>query len=167
MAQLDDVIEIRDPDIDVEEIMTQIRKRIQQRRAEAQGQGLDYDRLVDDNSYAPHAVDQSDSELAYEIYQVRSTADTIWVSLSIAGRRVPLIDGLVARVRRELHNLVIYYVNMLAGRQVAFNRSAANVLLRLVETRNESRDQIAALEEEVAGLRQRLEAMEQALNSRE
>ena len=41
----EDIIEIRDPDIDAEAIMRQIRERIRARREEAEAQGIDIDHV--------------------------------------------------------------------------------------------------------------------------
>lgn len=167
MSESKDTIEIRDPEIDIEEIMARIRQRIQERRSEAQAQGLDYDRLVDDQAVNFRTSGRFDSDLYYDLHQVRTSADTIWVSLSVVDRQVPVVGSLLTRLRRELHSLVIYYVNMLAGRQVVFNRSVAGVLPALADALDESQERVAALEKEVADLRQRVEMLTQTIAVRE
>jgi len=167
MSESKDTIEIRDPEVDVEEIMSRIRQRIQERRSQAQAQGLDYDGLVDDQATSFRTSGRFDPDLYYDLHQVRNSADTIWVSLSIVERQVPVVGSLLTRLRRELHSLVIYYVNMLAGRQVVFNRSVAGVLPALVDALDESQERVTALEKELVDLRQRVEALTQAVSVRE
>lgn len=168
MTELQDVIEINDPDIDVEDIMARIRERIQQRRAQAADQGLDYDRLADQKGPAFRSTAPSDSDLYYDLYQVRNSADSIWISLSVVGRSIPVIGGLVNRVRRALHNVVLYYVNMLAGRQVVFNRAVTGALQHIVDRLETTPSpESGSRDDELAELRQRVEALERALAQRD
>lgn len=159
MKNPEDVIEIRDPEIDVEDIMARIRERIRNRRDQAEAQGLDYDRLTDDRRTYDGDGELS-SDFYYDLRQVRENADSIWVSLSVVGRDIPIVGSLVTRVRRMVHSLVLYYVNMLAGRQVVFNRSVASVLSGLVSHTDTTEGRIQELESEVDQLRQRIAALE-------
>ncbi|HRJ40370.1 MAG TPA: hypothetical protein PL105_00745, partial [Caldilineaceae bacterium] len=86
MAEPEDVIDIRDSDVDVEEIMARIRQRIRARRAQAQARGLDYDRLTDGSLEGGSSRFLS-GDLYYDIYQVRESAETIWVTLSVVGEQ--------------------------------------------------------------------------------
>ena len=135
--------EIRDPDmnaVDVEEIMTRIRERIRQRAQAAEANGLHYG--------LPSLV--ASRKLPAELYkaldQTRSTASSV---------RVPLAQssGLVGKVRKVVHQLVVFYVNMLADKQMAFNRASANTHKQLVQALEASNARIEMLEQEVAALR--------------
>ena len=156
-----DVIDIRDPDIDVEEIMQRIRQRIRERRAQAQARGLDYDRLTDgalDGGPDRHLS----GDLYYDLHQARESAETIWVPLSVVGeQRYPrFLTPLLNRVRHAAHHLVLYYVNMLAGRQIVFNRAAVSAVSGLAEADEKTVERLLVLEQEVASLRERVAVLE-------
>jgi hypothetical protein len=147
-------IDIRQPDVNVVEVMTRIRARLQARRLEAQEKGLDFDRLPGHDELAARNGHLS-GDFYYDLHQTRQGAEEIWVSMSLMGdERYPrLLSGLIRRVRHAAHQLVLYYVNMLAGRQVNFNRSAAGALAGMAETVEQMAARIEALEREVQSLR--------------
>lgn len=157
----EDVIDIRDPDINVEEIMERIRQRIRERRKQAQAQGLDYDRLTDGALGSPGGHRLPD-DFYYDLHQARESAETIWVPLSVVGggRYPQFLASLVNRLRGAAHQLVLYYVNMLAGRQIVFNRAAVSAVSGLAEAGEDAAQRLQRLEEEVASLRARLAALE-------
>lgn len=162
MADPKEVIEIRDPEVNVEEIMERIRQRVQERRTNAKAQGLDYDRLTETRSALTSSGRRLGTDFYYDLYQARQSADSLWVSLSVMGNeRYPqFLASLIGRVRHALHHLVIYYVNMLAGRQVAFNRSAIGAVSGLADANEEIAERVQNLEKEVVDLRERLAAYE-------
>ncbi len=164
-AEPEDVIDIRDSDIDVEEIMERIRQRVRARRAQAQARGLDYDRLTDGSLEGGSSRFLS-GDLYYDIYQVRESAETIWVTLSVVGeQRYPkFLVSLLNRLRHAAHQLVLYYVNMLAGRQIVFNRATASAVAGLAEAGESTAERLRGLEQEVATLRAHLAALEMSQN---
>jgi len=160
MAELAHVIEISAPEVNGEDIIARIQKRIPQRRTEAEAQGLDYEHLVGGTAmgFSPG--------LHYDLYLARKRADTIEVPLSLVKSKVPVLGRLFTRLRLELHGLALHYVNTLAGRQVVFNVAASSVLSQLIGELEEREDQIARLEAEAASLCQRVEILEQFLAAR-
>lgn len=152
-------VDTESTDLSVEDIMAQIREQIRNRqpqqppvesRSETMTNTLAQSKQV---GYAPYS----------DLYQARNSADAIRVSLSIVKRNHSIVDRLLGRLRYELHNLVIYYLNMLAAKQVIFNRSMVNVVSFIVEKVSEPEDRVTELEQEVQDLRQRLEALEQTI----
>jgi hypothetical protein len=160
MTEDQPVIEIRDPEINVEEIMGRIRERIRQRRAQAQQQGLDYDKLVSDDSDVA-AAGRFDDDVYYDLHQLRSNAYSIWVSLAMRDRRFPLVNPILFRIEKLLHRLAIKYVNMLAGRQVVVNRATAQVLSGIVRASEDDYARLEALQKQVADLRDHLAKLDQ------
>ena len=147
------------PAINAEDIMREIRSRIQQRRAQAEAQGLDFDALAE-GRFTPDRPTRFNAELYYELRRLSLSGEQIGVGLSLTSARVPLIGSLVQRVRLALHQLVIYYVNMLARQQArvnAYDARAWSVLLNDLETQAEEIDQ---LRREVAELQARSEKLE-------
>lgn len=148
------VIDIRQPDVDVNEVMARIRARIQARRLAAQEKGLDFDRLPGYDETATRRGHLS-GDFYYDLHQSRQSAEEIWVSLSLMGdERYPRwLSAPIRRIRHAAHQLVLYYVNMLAGRQVVFNRSAVGALAEMADTIEQMAARLDALEREVQALR--------------
>jgi hypothetical protein len=160
MADEKQVIEIRDPEIDVEEIMGRIRERIRQRREQAHGQGLDYDRLVSDDADAS-ATGKLPADLYYDLHQLRANAEAIWVPSAMRDRHFPpFINSVLFRLENLFHRLALKYVNLLAGRQVVFNRATASVLASVVRALEQGDARAEALEIQVAELQERLARLE-------
>jgi hypothetical protein len=144
-----DSFELEAPDLDTEAIMQEIRARLRARRAEARARGLDWEAYADGlYPVPPGAV------LSRDLYEAVRHAglgyDKIPVEMALTETRLPLAGGLAHRLRAALHELVLFYVNRLAARQVQFNEQAARALALLV------RD----LEAEVRDLRARLAQLE-------
>jgi hypothetical protein len=150
------IIEIRDPDINVEEIMNRVRERVRQRREQASAQGLDYDKLAE----AGAAAGRLPADLYYELNLLCTNADAIGVSLAMRDRRLPFLNFLFFRIENLLHRLVVKYVNLMAGRQITLNRSTAHVLSGLTHALEERDARIDALEERVTELEDRLSRTE-------
>ncbi|MCL7453825.1 MAG: hypothetical protein M8467_12355 [Anaerolineae bacterium] len=141
--------EIEGDSIDAEAIMQEIRARIRARRAEAKARGLDWEAYADGLYPLP-----ADAVLSRDLHEaVRRAAlgyDKIPVEMALTETRLPLVGGLWQRARAALHELVLFYVNRLAARQVHFNEQTARALVMLV------RD----LEAEVSDLRARISELE-------
>jgi hypothetical protein len=141
--------EIQGDDVDVEAIMREIRARVRARRAKAKARGLDWEAYADGlYPLPPEAVLSRDLHEA--VHFAGLDYDKIPVEMTLVETRVPLIGGLVQRLRSALHELVLFYVNHLASRQVRFNEQTARALVFLV------RD----LESEIHDLRHRLAELE-------
>jgi hypothetical protein len=154
-------VETRDPEIDAEAIMRQIRENIRRQRAQAEAQGLDREDSVE-GLRAPHVTTRFDSDL-YEALQRMSVGyDKVGVGLLLTGSTIPLVAPLVQRIRTALHHLVIYYVNILAGQQARFNEYVVRAVTALVKGVEEdpTPGEVEALRQEVAQLRAQIEQLE-------
>jgi hypothetical protein len=155
------LIEIQDPDIDVDEIMAQIRARVQQRRAE-----LGYDKRTfpafDLAAYPGEPEDIAyDVNLYHYLRLVNTTYNQVETGLNLApspATQLPIIGPLWARVRGQVHNLVLFYVNRSLAHQTNVNRHLISVLNRLTLLSQEQQRIIAILQAEVDALRRRLDA---------
>jgi hypothetical protein len=165
MADVEQVIEIRDPEVNVEEIMARIRERIQQRRAQAAAQGVEYDRLTQvEKSDAP--AGRLSVDTYYDLHQLRENADGILVSLAMRDRRFPIFNGILFRLEKLLHRLVIKYVNALAGRQVVFNQATGRILTNATRALDEDATRLQTLEKQIAELQERLAVLEKSSSER-
>lgn len=160
-AQLNNIIEIRDPEIDAEAIMRQIRENIRKRRAQAEAQGLDYEAFVEGLT-ASKVEARFDQSLYYDLRRLSVSYDKIGVGLSLTESHLPLIAPLAQKVRMALHHLVIYYVNMLARQQARLNEYVIRALTTLTKDLElgPTPAKFQALQQEVAQLRARLEQLE-------
>jgi hypothetical protein len=143
--------EIEGDDIDAEAVMKEIRARIRARRAQARARGLDWEAYAEGlYPLPPDAILSRDLHEA--VRHVGLGYDKIPVEMALTETRLPVAGGLVQRLRASLHELVLFYVNRLAARQVRFNEQTARALVTLVHD----------LEAEVRDLRARITAMETA-----
>ncbi len=150
------MIEIRDPEIDPAQIMEQIRERIRRRR-----EGLGYPRQ-EFPAFGAAAYpgepegEKFDVDLYYHLRKVNDLYYQIGVAASLMPSPVtqlPLLGRLWQRVRREAHNLVLFYLGKLARQQVAVNRHLVSTLNRMVVQLQEQQEELWAVREEIERLR--------------
>lgn len=103
-------------EVNVEAIMQQIRQQIIARRAEVDPDGRDI--IVTGKRFPP--------EVYEHLYNARIALEESYVPVLVSKSGVPIIGPLIEWVRGKLHELVIFYVNQSAARQVA----ASNHLLK-------------------------------------
>lgn len=135
-------------EIDIEDIMRQIRAHIARRQGQVSGAMV-----------PPPHQGRLRPELYDELYQANVTYDKLTLSPYLTPTRLPFVGGLWQRLRRAAHNLVIFYVNRLAVAQAAFNAHAVRVLNYIVRSldEDETPERLARLEREVAELRAQLD----------
>jgi hypothetical protein len=157
MDSHDGLMEIHDPEIDPARIMEEIRGRIQRRREE-----LGYPRQIFPTFGAaaypgePGGEDY-DIELYFHLRRANETYHQIGVESLIVPSlwsSIPILGPLWDRIRREAHNLVLFYVNKLAQRQATVNRHLVSTLNRMVLQIQEQQRRIQAMEEELCRLRE-------------
>jgi len=149
------IIEISDPEVDVEEIMSRISERLRLRRAQAAAQGLDYDSLVNIEFTLFEG-----KRLAQEVYEQLSrlslVSDELLVQLAVRPRRLPLFSRIFFQFETLLHKLVVKYVNVFAGRQIVFNRRAVQMSISMTRELERIATHIEALETRMAELERRM-----------
>lgn len=148
----DDLLEIRDPEIDTAALMAQIRERIQKRRAQL---GVD-NRLFEsfDVTPCPEPPEQGayDPHLYHHLRRANESYAFFDTEPALAPSnlaRLPVIGGLWQRLRPALHTLVLIYVNRLAAQQINVNRHLVSVLNQLTRQVHEQQQKITALEAEL------------------
>lgn len=166
--RLGEIIEIRDPEINVAEIIEEIRRNIRQRRSEAQGEDVAFPTFDAGLSPAIEPTEELEKVLHHHLNQASLHYNKIGVASQLMPRPVPLVGRLWTAFRREAHNLVIFYVNTLAARQITFNDHALRALNALAQmvTRG-SRAEVARLEAELQALQERVDQLEQGLSPKE
>ena len=76
------------------------------------------------------------AEFYEHLYQANLGHERIEVQLDIVPTNVPVIGGILQTVRRKLHELVIFYVNQTAVKQINVNHHlvrAVNILAEEIE----------------------------------
>jgi len=150
------IIQIDDPEIDVQTIMARIREGLIEH---ALDEGIEFPTFAIARARRGDAARFSE-DLYYQLEQANLNYDQAWVELSLIESQMPLLGTFVNRLKRELHRLVVYYVNMLGERQVTMNDALVRVLNQLVESLETPDPQIEALQRRVAELEARLEQLE-------
>ncbi len=102
------------------------------------------------------------TEMYHQLEQANLNYDQVLAELSLVETRMPLLGAFVNRFKRELHQLVVYYVNMVAERQVVVNDALVHTLNHLVHGLESStvenlQGQLAELQERVQNLETHLQ----------
>ena len=153
----DDFIEIYDPEIDLSRIIEEIQERIRRRRKE-----LGYPRpIFPVFGAASYPGEPKDDDYDIELYFHLRRANEIYHQIDVEPliipsirSSIPILGPLWERIRREAHNLVLFYVNKLAQRQTRVNRHMVSTLNRLIIQIQEQQRRIRVLEEELRKLRE-------------
>lgn len=153
----DTLIEIHDPDIDPSDIMAQIRARIKQRREE-----LGYDnRTFPEFEIATYPEEPDDVPVDKNLYhhlrianETYTTVETTAILVPSTATRFPVLGPMWQLIRRQMHNLVLFYVNRTLTHQTGINRHVLSVLNHLVIQVQDQQRTIIALQAEVEALRQ-------------
>lgn len=148
--------EIKDPEIDLDEINKIVAQRIEQRWQRAKSQSFDIERWL--QSLGSNGVSQEAIHWAIDLMASRQGA--ILVKPYSASSSSSWLDRLTMWVKKQAHNLVIYYVNGLGQQQILFNESATWAVA-VYQARLEG------LQEKVAMLEQKLQSLEAQLEAKE
>jgi hypothetical protein len=152
----DDLVEIRDPEIETAQIMEQIQERVRNRRAElghvwqnfpvfgaAAMPGEPEDIPVNANLY--HYL-----KLVNKSYNQFETGTDVQLS---PATRVPILGRIWSLVRRQAHELVLFYVNRNIEHQVTVNQQIVSALNLLTASLEEQRRLTLEMQKEIEALR--------------
>ena len=81
------------------------------------------------------------SEFYEHLYQASRAYDQIYTQLDLGPANVPIMGGIFQSVRRKLHELVLFYVNEMAAKQINVNHHllrAVNILAEEIEKMQEA-----------------------------
>jgi hypothetical protein len=155
-----EIIQIDDPEIDVQAVMARIREAVEAHAL---------DEKIEFPTFAVAKAQRGDDprfsqELYYQLEQANLNYDQIWVELSLVEERMPIVGPFVNRFKRDLHRLVLFYVNALGERQITMNDALLKTINQLVESLEMQPAPVVAeiqmLRDEVARLEQRVEQLE-------
>jgi hypothetical protein len=130
-TRVEDDFQIEGSDVDVEGVVQEVHARLRTRREQAEARGLDYDSYADGRYPLPlNAVVSRD--VYYALRRVQMACDKVNVEMMLTETRLPVVGGVVHRIRRVLHQLVLFYVQRLAARQTSFNQQTSLALTAIV-----------------------------------
>lgn len=117
----------------IEGIMQSIREHVLTKQAVVSGEQIP---MVMQGKVLP-------AEFYEHLHQANLGHERIEVQLDIAPANVPVIGGILQMVRRKLHELVVFYVNQTAVKQINVNHH----LVRAVSILAEEMEDIAAMQQ--------------------
>lgn len=161
-SDVDLALEIRDDQVNTEAIMWAIRDAILLRREDATARGIDFDALAAGTFQRPHAH-RFEPALYDSLFNMSALKDKAQVGMYLTESPLPIVGPLVQKVRRALHAVVLFYVNMSAERQIAFNAAVSKTTMGIVRALDREAGQqaeIEALRAEVRQLSERIAAIE-------
>lgn len=119
-------------EVNIEEIMQQIRSQILARKTAVSGQDTPIVN-IEGKRFPP--------EFYEHLYQAGLTYDQVGVQMNLTPIDVPIIGSFLQKVRYKIHELVIFYVNQVAANQIRVNTHLLRALSLLSEELENS-DQI-------------------------
>jgi len=133
---MDDTFEIRDDEIDVEDIMRQIRENIKKRRESGA-----YDDEMEDiinkplsalsDSQPENTFLETDNDLSRDMEYINSNWN-IHAEYYISSHR-SIIGKFLVRGRQVVHGEVRRYVDLIAGKQIEFNTHIVHLMNKLAD----------------------------------
>ncbi|MDX1416466.1 MAG: hypothetical protein R3293_19860 [Candidatus Promineifilaceae bacterium] len=108
------------PEINVEAIMQEIRLQILNQKRIGQPP-------------LPVRGDRFSPEMYEQLYQATLLHGEMGVKLLVTRTEIPLIGGLIDRLRTKLHQLVLFYINQAVAQQAEINEHFLQVLALLIQ----------------------------------
>ncbi len=105
--------ELPEDDVDIEAIMAEIRRQLLSRNV---GPGLS-------GVHVPLSGERFSPEFYERLYLAGLATNEMHIYLDVAPSSAPLIGPLIDRLRRALHQLVLFYVHKVVERQAEVNRN--------------------------------------------
>jgi hypothetical protein len=148
--------EIRDPEIDTDEIKRIVAERREQRRQYARKHAINFERLAQPVDLG----EKSEEAIRWTLDLVEARQAAILVQPYTFSSGQGWLGSLLALVKKQAHHLVIYYVNMLGRKQILFNESATWAIALQQARFERLQAKVSALEQEIQKLEARLSAKE-------
>lgn len=148
-------IVIHDEQITPEDLVREVARRVEQRRAELGFVSLVSPTFGYASSYPDVPLDKQVSpHLFYYLGQANKTPPPSVepVLAPSPTTRMPLVGGLWQKVRAESHNLVLFYVNKSVREQSQVNANLVSTLNELTRVIQEQQEEIDALRADIQRL---------------
>lgn len=146
------LIEIDDPEIDPEQIMIEIRRRMWIERKKRKYDQQSFPQFGQSDLFNQLADLEVDSELYRFLEKANNAIGDMDTSAHLAespATRVPILGNIWRMIRANAHQLVLFYVNRTTARQTTVNAEMLNVLNRLTIMVHEQSETIEILRAEL------------------
>jgi hypothetical protein len=163
-----EIIEIRDPEVDVDALMAQVRENVARRRAEG-AYSEDLDAIADAVRAASLAEHEFSSGVAGDGRAIAATLAELnahWMVREVPFTSyVPVFGPVIVAVRNAWNWVSTkWYVRPIIQQQVGFNALVVRALTESVASQKELTEKVSQLQAEVVSLREEI-ARSQALDS--
>lgn len=154
------LIEIHDPEIDAVEVMRRIRESLEEKRRSGLIRERDFPRFGV-ATMPPPPVGAHDTDLYYHLQRANDTCADVGVAVTLADSpltRLPVVGRFWALLRRQTHELIVYYLGLSARKQVGVNTHLVSVLNRLAAQNQAQAEELEELRRQVQALREQAAA---------
>jgi hypothetical protein len=111
-------------DIDIEQIMGEIREQILAGKAAASPGG---------KPIVPAKGTRFSAELYEHLYYAGVNYDQVGVKMHVSTVPIPILGPIIEWIRGKLHELVLYYVNQVSAKQIKVNMHLLRAVSTLIE----------------------------------
>ena len=149
-------IEIHDSQISSAELVREVAARVERRRADRGTVDVDFPPFGATTPAADGGADRGDLfRLHYYLRQLEQLPppETQPELAASPATRAPLLGRLWRLIRREAHNLVLFYVNRIVAHNTKVNRHVASALNEAASLIKEQEAEIERLRKELAQLK--------------
>ncbi len=147
-------LEIHDEEISSEELVAEIERRVARRREQLGGVNLVFPSFAHVSTFPEPAGDLSNPHLYYYLKRANQTLlSGVEPNLSPSpATQTPILGRVWSRIRGEMHNLVLFYVNRAVGDQNLLNVNLISTLNEMTRVVQEQQAEINALRAEIRRL---------------
>ncbi len=128
-------INLPEAEVNIEAIMQEIRQQIIARRAELNPDAAS-DIVVSGKRFPP--------EFYEHLYRAQLALEDYNLPVLVSKSSVPIVGPLIEMVRSKLHELVVFYVNQSAARQVAASNHLLKAISLMAQEMEAEEDETAA-----------------------
>lgn len=141
---LREIIDIRDPALNVDEIIERIETNRRQRHWLAGAAGVERKDI------------SLEKEVNYYLHKLNISHNQIGTGLVLTESQIPVVGSLWQKLRRNVHYLVLFYLNLVTKKQIQVNaytvQTFTALIKYLVQENNRTKAELKMLQEQVARL---------------
>ncbi|MBI2906756.1 MAG: hypothetical protein HYX92_03755 [Chloroflexi bacterium] len=147
-SRVRDAIEVRSPSVDAERLLRALEANLAaHRRRPWTGYIPSFDDLIESASDST-AVPRS--EMEYYLHRVRLC--DVSVTPDVRASSFPIVGPIFDLLKRQFHHLVLYYVNILAGKQAHYNAHMLRVVTLLSRETHRLRAELDRMKTGMGGM---------------